>query len=77
MHDPLNDRKISKRYLILEFVDDFVQVVAQAVPHIVPRLDSLQPDVSPISEILNEAWAVHEITTAFLQQVSGLLMIPS
>mmetsp|Transcript_11723 Transcript_11723/g.38587 ORF Transcript_11723/g.38587 Transcript_11723/m.38587 type:complete len:301 (-) Transcript_11723:15-917(-) len=33
-----------------------------------PDVDSLEPDASPISEILNEAFAFHEFTDAFLDE---------
>jgi len=37
-------------------------VARKALPHIVPAVDSLEPDLSGISELLNLAWAGHEIT---------------
>lgn len=36
--------------------------------------DSLVPDSSPISEVLNMAWAGHEITDEYLQEVSTIYM---
>lgn len=41
-------------------------VVTKALPHIVPSKDTLEADKSPISELLNLAWALHEITGSFL-----------
>ena len=46
-----------------------IQVVKSAVPHIVPAVDSLEPDLSPISELLNMARAQHEITDDYLLEV--------
>ncbi len=39
------------------------------MPHIVPAVDSLEPDLSPISELLNMARAQHEITDDYLLEV--------
>ena len=40
-----------------------------AVRPVVPAsVDSLVPDASPLSEVLNAAWAYHEFTDAFLDE---------
>ena len=44
-------------------------VAAKALPHIVPSVDSLVADASGISELLNLAWAVHEISDENLPAV--------
>ena len=33
--------------------------------------DSLKADASPLSEVLNLAWAMHEITDEYLTEVNG------
>lgn len=33
--------------------------------------DTLQPDLSPVSEALNVAWAQHELTAEHLDQVGA------
>ena len=44
------------------------QVVSKALPHVVPSKDSLKPDESAVSELLNMAWAAHEITDEYLPE---------
>eukprot|EP01036_Dinobryon_divergens_P028192 gene28192-37095_t len=50
-------------------MSEWREVVKTALPHIVPAVDSLEPDLSPISELLNLARAQHEITDDYLHEV--------
>jgi len=50
-------------------VSDWREVVKTAIPHIVPAIDSLRSDESPISELMNLARSQHEITDDFLPEV--------
>jgi len=45
------------------------KVAAKALPHLVPNVDSLVADQSGISELMNLAWAAHEITD---ENISGV-----
>jgi hypothetical protein len=47
---------------------DWRQVASRALPHVVPLKDSLKPDESAVSELLNLAWAAHEITDEYLPE---------
>ena len=47
---------------------DWRHVASKALPHIVPSKDSLKPDESAVSELLNLAWAAHEITDEYLPE---------
>jgi hypothetical protein len=44
-------------------------VVSTAVPSVVPAKDTLVPDQSAISELLNLAWDMHEITNEHIVDV--------
>jgi hypothetical protein len=41
----------------------------KAVPHMVPARDTLHADESTISELLNYAFAMHEITAEYKQEM--------
>ena len=45
------------------------EVAFKAIPHIAPLKDSLEADQSPISELMNVAWAYHEITDEHIDDV--------
>ena len=44
-------------------------VVSTALPHVVPSRDSLLADQSAVSELLNLAYAMHEVTDDYLKEV--------
>jgi hypothetical protein len=50
-------------------MSDWRTVLAKALPHIVPAKDTLVADASPVSELLNLAWALHEITDEYIDEV--------
>ena len=64
----------------LNFLPDFLpnklQIVKASLPHLLSDRDSLRPDASPISELMNMAYAQHEITDEYLIEVS-ILELPS
>lgn len=45
------------------------EIALKSIPHIVPLRDSLQADQSPISELMSVAWASHEITDEYIDDV--------
>lgn len=47
---------------------DWRQTASKALPHVVLSRDNLKPDESAVSELLNLAWAAHEITDEFLPE---------
>jgi hypothetical protein len=51
------------------------QVAKSALPHVVPAVDSLKADESAISELLNLAWAGHEMTDEYLDEVGDDLLL--
>ena len=49
------------------------KVVKVSLPNLLPDIDTLKPDESPISELMNVAYAGHEITDEYLFEVGSLL----
>ena len=45
------------------------EIALKSIPHIAPVKDSLVADQSPISELMNVAWASHEITDEYIDDV--------
>jgi len=60
VHDPRDETNSKYNWRAL---------ATKVLPHIVPSRDTLRADHSPISELLNLAWALHEITDAHLDEV--------
>jgi hypothetical protein len=50
-------------------MSDWREIAQAALPHIVPLVDSLVADRSPLAELMNLAWASHEITDEHIGDV--------
>ena len=50
------------------------QVAISTLPDTFPILDSLKPDNSPVNELMNLAWAQHEIVPYHLDEVSAAVI---
>lgn len=58
----------SQGYLVEDpRVSSWRDIALKSIPHVVPTKDSLEADKSPISELMNVAWAYHEITDEFIE----------